>query len=58
MVPDLLYAGVNGVSWYMSWAAKPAKIDIVAPVIDQKAQKKVIRYGPFTLLGSKVRKPK
>lgn len=58
MVPDLLYAGVNGVSWYMSWAAKPAQVDRVSPVIDPKAEKKIIRYGPFTLLGSKVSESK
>jgi hypothetical protein len=53
-LPDLLYAGVNNVAWYMSWTSKPVKIDRVQPVIDPTAQKRVIRYGPYTLLGSKV----
>ncbi|KAF2428623.1 hypothetical protein EJ08DRAFT_321921 [Tothia fuscella] len=53
MLPDLLYAGVNNVAWYMSWSAKPYRISKVSPVMDQKALKQVIQYGPFTLLGSK-----
>jgi len=52
-LPDLLYAGVNNIAWYMSWAAKPVKVDKVEPVISQQAQKRNIRYGPFTLLGNK-----
>jgi hypothetical protein len=54
-LPDLLYAGTNAMSWFMSWASKPIKVEKVAPSLDQKAEKKIIRYGPFTLLGSKVR---
>jgi hypothetical protein len=53
-LPDLLYAGVNNMAWYMSWTSKPIRIEKVAPVLDQTAQKRNIRYGPFTLLGSKV----
>jgi hypothetical protein len=53
-LPDLLYAGTNAMSWFMSWASKPVKVEKVAPVIDQSALKKIIRYGPFILLGSKV----
>jgi len=54
-LPDLLYAGVNNMAWYMSWAAKPVSMEKVAPIIDSGAQKTLIKYGPFTLLGSKVR---
>jgi hypothetical protein len=55
-LPDLLYAGVNNMAWFMSWTAKPVKIEKTKPVlgIGQDAQKRNIRYGPFTLLGSQV----
>jgi hypothetical protein len=55
-LPDLLYAGVNNMAWFMSWTAKPVKVEKTKPElgIGQDAQKRIIRYGPFTLLGSQV----
>jgi len=58
MLPDIVYAGVNNLAWYMQWVSKPVKVDQVAPVINSGAKKVILRYGPYTLLGQKYERPK
>jgi hypothetical protein len=54
--PTLQQIAIDSLAWALGWAWSPVKIDRGIAEIDPKAKKSVLRYGPFTLLGQKVRK--
>jgi hypothetical protein len=56
-LPGLLRWTADNVTWMLKWQEQPLKKVKLRPVINQKAQRAIFKYGPWMLTGSSVRDP-